>query len=666
MRLTLPLIRSLMITKRKYKLINAGGNVMDISIYLDAVALLIIGVIALFHYEPRRSKVHRYQMFNLCLVLTAGTLISDMVSLITIGDVSGYPLWVNILVNSIYFICINSCLSIVAAYVFYLLFEYMPEQKCYKIASKLILSMWIVLTLLVFVNLKTGWYFYFENNAYCRGPLNKLGFIVMGVEVCMLCACYFRNRKVVTPYALNLVKAIPPVVMMLTVLQFLFPTIVLTGIIAALVNLILFICFQSNRVGRDALTELPNRNYFWSDLHRYEEKSKNAHMILIHIRDMKKVNKHFGMKNGDKFLFNVARYLENLDRKYQVYRYGNTYFTMLGEFENAQKADELAQKIIDRFEKPWELKGKQWIQHIQVVHMEAEPENVDEKLKVEQLRYMLDLDKGHDENTKIYFDDEKKTAFERKNYVLNEVKKAIENKSFQLYFQPIYACKEQKFTTAEVLLRLFAEDGSFISPGEFIPISEEYNLSDDITWIVLQKSMKFIAKYPDLPIDTISVNMSVQQMSEEYLKDKVAIAQKNFGPLLYKLRIEITEGQISRSPKVVRDVMQNITDQGVFFYLDDFGVGYSNLSRMFEMPFEVIKIDRSLMMIMENNKTSYEIIKNVVDTFHTAGFKVVAEGLETEHQVALAKEIGVDRIQGFYYARPMCEEDFVKFIEEHN
>ena len=112
--------------------------------------------------------------------------------------------------------------------------------------------------------------------------------------------------------------------------------------------------------------------------------------------------------------------------------------------------------------------------------------------------------------------------------------------------------------------------------------------------------------------------------------------------------------------------MQNITDQGVFFYLDDFGVGYSNLSRMFEMPFEVIKIDRSLMMIMENNKTSYEIIKNVVDTFHTAGFKVVAEGLETEHQVTLAKEIGVDSIQGFYYARPMCEEDYVKFIEEHN
>ena len=482
----------------------------------------------------------------------------------------------------------------------------------------------------------------------------------------MLCACYFRNRKVVTPYAFHLVKSIPPVVLMLTVVQFSFPTIVLTGVVAALVNLILFICFQCNRVGRDALTELQNRGYFWSDLNYLSEQNKTAHMLLIHVKKFERVNKRFGMSNGDILLFNIARYLENVVSGYRVYRYGNTHLMMLGKFVDFEKSEEVADKIVKRFNEPWIIKGSQWIQNIQLVHMKIEPDEVNENQLVEQLNYLLAAEKNAEESTKVFFDEEVQRAFERKNYVLNEVKKAIEKKSFQLYFQPIYSCKEQKFTTAEVLLRLFAEDGSFISPGEFIPISEEYNLSDDITWIVLQKSMKFIAKYPDLPIDTISVNMSVQQMSEEYLRDKVAIAQKNFGPLLYKLRIEITEGQISRSPKVVRDVMQNITDQGVFFYLDDFGVGYSNLSRMFEMPFEVIKLDRSLMMIMEKNKTSYEIIKNVVDTFHTAGFKVVAEGLETEHQVALAKEIGVDRIQGFYYARPMCEEDFVKFIEEHN
>lgn len=639
---------------------------MESSIYLDAIALMIIGVLALFHFERTNKKERRYWLYGLCLLLSAATLVSDIISIITINNAGEYPLWINMLTNSVYFICINSCLTIVARYVFYLLFEYMPDQKCYKRASKIIVGMWSVLILLVFINLKTGCYFYFENNVYCRGPLNRLGFVTMTIEAGMLCVCYYRNRKVVTPYALQLVKAIPPVVVMLTIVQFLFPDLVLAGMISAIVNLILFICFQSNRIGRDALTELQNRGCFWNDLHRYSERKKSAHMILVHIRDMERVNKHFNMKTGDAFLFNIARFLENVNPKYHVYRYGNTHFTMLGEFTDLQKAEELAEEIVNRFEMPWVLQGSNWIQHIQLVHMKVEPEEVDENIEVEQLRYLLAQDKDLDENTKVYFDEDAKKAFERKSYVLNEVKKAIEKESFHLYFQPIYSCKAKKFTTAEVLLRLFAEDGSFISPGEFIPISEEYNLSDDITWIVLKKSMTFIKRHQNLPIDTISVNMSVQQMSEEYLRDKIIIAQKNFGKLLYKLRIEITETQISRSPKVVRDVMQNITDEGVSFYLDDFGVGYSNLARVFEMPFEVIKIDRSLMLTIEKNETSYQIMKSVVDTFHNAGFKVVAEGMETERQVELAKQIGVDRIQGFYYARPMCEEDFVKFIEEHN
>lgn len=639
---------------------------MEFSIYVDAIALVIIGVLTLFHYEKINKRIRRYQLFSLCLLLTAGTLVTDIISLITIGNVVAYPLWLNILINSIYFILINSCLSVVAGYVFYLLFEHMPGTKCYRIIKRIISAMWLVLILLVFVNLKTGCYFYFESNIYCRGPLNKLGFLVMVIEVIMLCVCYYWNRKVVTPYAKQLVRAIPPVVLMLSVLQFVFPHIVLAGMIAAIVNLILFICFQSNRIGRDALTELHNRTYFWNDLNLYTDKEKTVHMLLIHIKEMKRVNQQFGMKAGDTFLFNVARYLENLNSKYHVYRYGNTHFTMLGEFESVEKADELAQTIIERFEKPWELMKTDWIQHIQLVHKKVEPEEIDENIEVEQLRYMLAMEKNADENTKVYFNEEMKKAFERKSYVLSEVKKAIEKETFQLYFQPIYSCKQKKFTTAEVLLRLFGEDGSFISPGEFIPIADEYNLSDEITWLVLRKSMKFLAAYPEIPLETISVNMSIHQINEEYLRDKVAMAQKNFGKLLYKLRVEITEGQISRSPKVVRDVMQNITEQGVRFYLDDFGVGYSNLARVFQLPFEVIKIDRSLMLTMEKDETSYQIVKSVVDTFHNAGFKVVAEGLETESQVRKAMEIGVDRIQGFYYAKPMNERDFVKFILEHN
>ena len=388
-------------------------------------------------------------------------------------------------------------------------------------------------------------------------------------------------------------------------------------------------------------------------------------MILLQVKKLEKVNKRFGMKTGDALLYNIARYLENVDSKYRVYRYGNTHFTMMAEYDGAEKSDKLVEKIMARFEEPWTLKGTDWIQHIHLIHMKIEPEEIDENRKVEQINYLLATGKKKEENTKVFFGENEKKAFARKNYVLNEVKKAIEKEGFELYFQPIYSCKEKKFLSAEVLLRLFAEDGSMISPGEFIPISEEYNLSDDITWLVLKKSMKFLAEYPDIPLETISVNMSIQQMNAEYLYEKIKVSQASYGALLYKLRIEITENTITKNPEVASAIMHHVTNEGAGFYLDDFGVGFSNLARVFDLPFEVIKLDRSLMLKIEKNEKAYNILKNLIATLHNAGFKVVAEGLETENQVKKAMEIEVDKIQGFYYARPMCERDLLQFLEEH-
>ena len=174
-----------------------------------------------------------------------------------------------------------------------------------------------------------------------------------------------------------------------------------------------------------------------------------------------------------------------------------------------------------------------------------------------------------------------------------------------------------------------------------------------------------MAEHPDLPLETISVNMSIQQMNAEYLYEKIKVSQKSYGALLFKLRIEITENTITKNPEVASAIMHHVTNEGAGFYLDDFGVGFSNLARVFDLPFEVIKLDRSLMMKIEKNEKAYNILKSLVATLHNAGFKVVAEGLETENQVKKAMEIDVDKIQGFYYARPMCERDLLQFLEEH-
>lgn len=533
---------------------------------------------------------------------------------------------------------------------------------CYKIIVRLIMFLYVLQMILVLVNLWTGCYFYFEDNKYCRGPLNKLGFVVMTIEVFLFCLCYFRNRKLITPNAGQLIRTLPPLVIVMTIIQLLIPDTLLTGIIAAIANLIIFACFQNNRIGRDAMTELPNRSSFFRELQYHKKKGHTLHVILIHLCNMDKVNKRFSMKTGDTLIYNVARYLENLEVDYQVYRYGNTHFMMFGEMTAKDAAEDIANCIYDRFNQPWVLQGEQWLQQIQMIHMELPTEEMDENQLTDRLNYLLSYSKNENCSSRLFFGDKLKKDYERKRYVLAEVKKAIQNDSFVLNFQPVYSCADEKFISAEVLLRLYTEDGAAISPGEFIPIAEENGLTDEISWFVLKNSMAFLMRHPRLPLESISINMSIEQMNKSFFEDKLRTVGSLYSSQLNRLRVEITENAISENPALVTQIMNVLVDSGLNFYLDDFGMGYSNFSRVFDLPFEVVKLDKSLIQKIDVDEKAYQIVNSLVNMLHNAGFIVLAEGAERESQVKMAKEIGIDRIQGFYYAKPMNESALIEFL----
>ena len=637
---------------------------MGFSIELEAMSLVIIMILALFHYDRNNIHSRRYHLFNICLIITACAIISNIASCVMMANISAYPITLHMIANSIYFITIHSCFSMVAAYVFTLLFAHMKEQKCYKRALAFISISMLIMTILVVVNIWTGCYFYFENDIYYRGPLNKLGFVVLGIEVFMLCVCYFRNRKNVTPYAKQLVQTVPVLVIVMMLIQVIFPDVMLVGTIAAMANLIIFACFQNNRIGRDALTELPNRSSFFKALNSYKVKGLASHIVLVHVCQLDKVNKRYGMSGGDTLLYNVARYLEHVSSNYRVYRFGNTHFVMLGDFHSMVEADAITTEIYDRFTQPWNISGDKRILQIQLVHLKCEAEENDDNTLIEKMDYMLAYSKDKNESMQMYFSDAVKALYERKLYVLSEVRKALRDETFELYYQPIYFNKEKQFRTAEVLLRLFTEDGTAISPGEFIPIAEENGLGDDISWLVFKKAMEFMVEHPDIPLDSISINMSIQQMRKSYIDEKIAEMSEISMNMVHKIRIEITEGMITKNPTLATKVMNDLVSGGLNFYLDDFGMGYSNFARVLELPFEVVKLDRSIMQKIDVDSKSYLVIKSMVDMLHNAGFIVLAEGLERETQIQKALEIGIDRVQGFYYAKPMNAQNLIEFLKQ--
>ena len=192
---------------------------MELTIELEAISLLIIGILALFHHDKYARRNKRYRFFNCALLVTGSTILLNIVSTLQLENYETQPYWSMMLMNSLYFAAIISCFTLMTIYAFYLLFEYAVDTHCFSRASKIIVSFYVLLMTLVIVNIWTGCYFYIDENGYNRGPLNKVAFVALFIEIGMFCVCYLRNRKVASPYIRNMVFALPPVIAGLMVLQ---------------------------------------------------------------------------------------------------------------------------------------------------------------------------------------------------------------------------------------------------------------------------------------------------------------------------------------------------------------------------------------------------------------------------------------------------------------
>jgi len=228
----------------------------------------------------------------------------------------------------------------------------------------------------------------------------------------------------------------------------------------------------------------------------------------------------------------------------------------------------------------------------------------------------------------------------------------------------------EEFAGKELCLRfhvggealVFDENGVLIPPGEFIPLAEKNGLIDEISWLVLKKVCQFLGEHPELPLASVSINMSIQQLTDRTFLRRVHSCQAQYGVPAGKLRFEITERTVAEKPEQVNTVMAQLATEGIRFYLDDFGVGYSNLASMINLPFETVKLDSSLLQNIDENAKMYDTVRLLVQMMHNAGFIVVAEGIERLAQLECVKALGIDRVQGYYYARPMPQKELETFL----
>ena len=260
--------------------------------------------------------------------------------------------------------------------------------------------------------------------------------------------------------------------------------------------------------------------------------------------------------------------------------------------------------------------------------------------------------------------DKQKFRFHLRNEIDQIVSNAIEKNRFQMYYQPIYSVSQKRFTSAEALIRLFDEKYGFISPELFITSAEKNGTILQIGEFVLDSVCRFMAECSlmGLPIEYIELNLSMKQCMQMDLRDKVLYYLNKYNLKPEQINLEITETAANTAQDIVEENIRFLSEQGVAFSLDDYGTGYSNLSRIICLPFRIVKIDKSMTDKVFDSKIN-AVLKYNIRLLKEIGMEIVVEGVETEAALKQFEGMGCDFIQGYYFSRPLPQREFVEFIK---
>ena len=245
---------------------------------------------------------------------------------------------------------------------------------------------------------------------------------------------------------------------------------------------------------------------------------------------------------------------------------------------------------------------------------------------------------------------------------------AIEKDRIEVYYQPIFSTKENRFTSAEALVRIRDENGKIIPPGVFIGVAERKGAILDLGKIVFEKVCQMIRK-KDIHrygLHYLEINLSVVQCAYEQLAEEYIHIMEKYEIPTNQVNLEITESASLDAKAVLLNNMEKLIARGVRFSLDDFGTGQSNLNYIVDMPVDIVKFDRDMTTAyFESPKAKY-VMDNAINMIHGMNLEIVSEGIETEEQYQTMKELGISYIQGYYFSKPLAEEDFWDFICEQN
>lgn len=508
-----------------------------------------------------------------------------------------------------------------------------------------------------------------KNCVYKRGP---------GLTVLYICTAYYvvvgiivilRNRRILTKFDIVSMLSVYIFMVFSVVIGYFYPNLIIELFFNSIALVFVYTSIQKPAELIYENTKAFNMKAFERDCTAAQLTRRPMGFVYVNVSDFDAISIKIGHRSTKLLINEIATRIEAASTETRVHT--TIYYLGTGQFyvsieapEEMMRLKQLADRILNHFERSFERQETKikLTASVCIIRSPEDADNFDEILAFgNRFGYLLP------ENTVVHFSHLKE---EDKNFMImlkidQIVDRAIANESFMVYYQPIWSVEEQKFVSAEALLRLNDETYGFINPEMIIQSAERSGKIHKIGEFVLQKVCEFLnsKEGKELGLDHINVNVSPIQCMEygfpmQVLKivDKVGIDHK-------KINLEITETTLVESSfDASMANIKMLCELGFEFSIDDFGSGYSNLCRVLDFPAGTTKLDRSLVSGTEIDK-KLEQLRHIVALIKSQGEKIVAEGVETLEQSEIIAKLGCDYIQGYYYSKPLPESEFVTKVK---
>ncbi len=639
-------------------------NFFDISFRVQSLALAVVILLIIDFLKNKKLPLRSTVVFGCFLFVGAFNLVADFVSYFTLLNYQVVPGWVNRIVHIAFIGSLELLTVCLFLYVFYL---QGAQKRLVKWQVILAVTPFVLAAVTsVFAPIE---YVVDEHGAYSTGLMVYILYGSIVVYVLATCVLLFRNNNTVSKESnANYARARITVAVglgiwiVVALIQFITKYVLISSIGNSLMLLYIYLNFENPKRYADDETDTLNRQAFHIMVPEMLARKRTFWLVNFTVDDNDQISRSMGYDAMKVILRTAADRLRTVvPRSGFFHSRSNTLSVFVSDRD---QLDALLKRAgTADFQVPWNNGTFKPQYHITIMECPKYGGTSDEIY--DTMGYVMEHHRHHEKVHVLWVDEETIRNRDYSKQVLAVLTKAVQEKAFDVVYQPIWSTQENRFASAEALVRLQdCGDLGFISPEIFIPMAEQHGMIGEIGSIVFEKVCSFASENRlwEKGVNYIEVNLSGMQSVDPALPAQLMSVMHKYGIQPKFINLEITETASIDGGEMLDVNMKRLRSLGCHFSMDDFGTGYSNLAKMAKVHFELVKLDKSLIWpaFGEKPEEPMVILNSCIAMILQLGAHIVAEGVETQEQADFLTEQGVNYLQGYYYSKPISGDTFLE------